>query len=75
MTKEEIAKKHIDYLGDKGMSKVYDAMEEYAKQFTKDFVERISKNPITCYSQKFSGQEKQFFLGADYVKRLMDALK
>jgi hypothetical protein len=49
-------------------------IEEYAKRKMIDFVERISKNPISCYSQKFSGQEKQFFLGNDYVQSLIKSI-
>lgn len=50
------------------------AMERYAKEMMTDFIDRISKNPIDCYSVKNSGQEKQFFLGKNYVERLKKAI-
>jgi len=74
MTKDQLIKKVLDSAVSGSKKEAEDAIDEYANKFTKDFIIRISRNPITCYSQKFHGMEKQFFLGQDYIERLNDSL-
>jgi hypothetical protein len=50
-------------------------IEEYARRQIIKFIENISRNPISCYSVKPHGGEKQFFLGKDYVEKLISSIK
>jgi len=57
------------------VSDIYAAMAEFAKEEMISLIENISRQPIDCYSQKVKGQEKQFFLGKNYIDNLIKALK
>jgi len=53
---------------------VYAAMEEYAKDQMITLLRNMAANPVSVYSQKVKGQEKQFFLGHNYVEDLIKRL-
>jgi hypothetical protein len=83
-TKEEIlkgihAKRIVNFLkvfeqNPSIIESAYEAMDEYAKQQMIQLIENISRQPITCYSQKIQGQDKQFFLGRDYIEKLINSI-
>lgn len=50
-------------------------MKEYAKEQMVRLIENISRQPITCYSEKVRGQEKKFYLGKMYVQELIARIK
>jgi len=50
-------------------------MKAYAFQEMKRLLENISRQPVQCYSQKIKGQDRQYFLGIDYVENLIQALE
>jgi hypothetical protein len=50
-------------------------MKEYALQEMVLLIDNMRRRPIECYSEKVSGQEKQFFLGRIFCDDLITALK
>lgn len=50
-------------------------MKQYALQEMISLIENMQRRPIQCYSQKFTGQDKQFFLGRTYCDDLIAALE
>jgi hypothetical protein len=49
-------------------------IEGYAKQEMIRLITNISRQPITCYSQKEKGKDKEFFLGQDYITKLISSI-
>lgn len=66
---------HLIFVGRFGNVKNVEMIEEYARRQIIKFIENISRNPISCYSVKPHGGEKQFFLGKDYVEKLISSIK
>lgn len=54
---------------------ITEEMREYAKEQMIQLLKNLSHEPIECYSVKEPGKEKQFFLGYNYVEKLIDRIK
>lgn len=79
MTKEEVLSKWLNEPKTSGKDGVIKAMDEWANQFALEEMTRLLRNmrsrPIECYSQKIQGQDKQYFLGHNFVEDLITSLK
>ena len=50
-------------------------MNAYALEEMTRLLRNMQIRPIECYSQKVKGQDKQYFLGRQFVENLITALK
>lgn len=78
MSKEDISRKHgLVFSSEYGSSReeVYAAMEAYALEEMTRLVRNMRARPIQCYSKKERGQEKEYYLGYQFIEDLIKALE
>lgn len=75
MTKNEILSKWLNHPTVSGKDGVLEAMDEYALEEITLLLRNMAAQPIQCYSQKVTGQDKQYFLGRQFIENLITKLK